>query len=167
MIDLTPVRSALLAEIDADAAQALAEATAEGRALADAARAEAATLLVRAREDGLAAGGEEAGRMRSQASVAGHNLVLAARAAVYDEFRRAVYTAVGELPRHPGYSQLQRTLEAAARARLGPGTQVELTIPPEGGVVARAGSRVVDHSLPRLADACIAGLGERVAELWQ
>ena len=72
-----------------------------------------------------------------------------------------------ELRREPGYADLLARLEGAARRDLGDRVELEVDPPDVGGVRGRAGTLLVDYTLPALAVACLESLGARVRRLWE
>jgi vacuolar-type H+-ATPase subunit E/Vma4 len=162
----TALRALLLAETEAEARAELDEATIQADETVRRAQHEAEALVTRTRLEGAHAGELAAAAERAQARRHARRLVLEARRTVYDEFRSRALDAVLELRQLDGYPALLERLAERARAQLGEDAILEID-PPEGGVRAQAGTRRVDYSLPALAERCIAGLGEELAELWR
>ena len=162
-----PVRSAVLAQAEADveriletaddrAASVLAEAEAEGTALVEDARSEGASVA------SVAEAHVEA-RARRRA----RTLVLGAQRDLYRELRREALEAARALRQDPLYPDLLDRLSAEARAQLGDDTALEVDPPDVGGVRASSGRRHVDYTLDALAERCLARLGSRVERLWR
>jgi len=96
--------------------------------------------------------------------------VLRARQSVLSEARMAVHTAVSGLVGHPRLERLFERLADDARERLAPAASpfvVEIAAAPEGGFVARAGSREIDYSLPTHVDRYLDALADELERLWQ
>jgi vacuolar-type H+-ATPase subunit E/Vma4 len=164
-IGLDPVREALLAQAEAEAEQ-LVEQAAE-RAAAHVAQAEehSAALIRRARAEGVAAAEREAASELTQARRRARTLVLEAQRRVYEELRRQAHASAEVLRSQPEYRELVERLASRARERLGPDAELELD-PPLGGVVARAGNRRLDLTLPALVDRCLAERATQLERLW-
>lgn len=161
---LAPLEERLLDDARAAASAIMAEAREKADALVTEAEEEAAGIRAAA-----AAAGEEAARsevalrsarVRRQA----HETVLAARNELRLEVRRAVRRRASTLVEDPRYADLLERLRERARAVLGP--DADLIESPEGGLVAEAGSRRLDLTLPTLADAALEGAAGQVAGLW-
>lgn len=161
---LAPLEERLLADARAAASGIMAEAREKAEAIVAEAEEEAAGI----RGAAVAAGEEAArsevalrsARVRRQA----HETVLAARNELRLEVRRAVRERASALVEDPRYPDLLERLRERARAALGP--DAVLTEAPEGGLVAEAGSRRLDLSLPTLADAALEAAADQVAGLW-
>ncbi len=130
------------------------------------ARLEADGLISEARRAGECDGGRRAASIRAQGQRVLRERELTARRDVYDRARVEAVEAVAALRAAEGYPSLLERLTAAARARLGEDAVVEVD-PERGGVIARAGVRLVDLTLPALADRCLEGMGVRLRELWR
>jgi vacuolar-type H+-ATPase subunit E/Vma4 len=146
---LEPVRQALRAAAEKQAAEFRDNAGRQAAALLDAARAEAAAILADAAKDGEAAARSETALRSAQARRQAHELVLAQRNALRTELHRQVRQAAVGLTRDPRYPDLMARLKEQCRELLGP--DVSVTESADGGVVAEAGSRRLDLSLPVLA----------------
>jgi len=99
-------------------------------------------------------------RVRRQA----HEIVLARRNALRLDLQHQVCQAAVKLRADPRYPQLLARLTEQSHALLGPGATV--TESPLGGVVAWAGSRRLDLSLPVLATRTLESMTQEVCELW-
>ena len=161
------LHASFLARATEDAERTIAEAEDARRALLVDARRRAAEVVAAARAAGEADARLEAARTIGMARRRARAALLAARLALYEELRRQCLEAAAQLRTTPRYRSFLERLERAAYADLGEQAVVELDVLGVGGVVARAGSRVVDYSLPALVDRCVGLLGERVAELWR
>jgi vacuolar-type H+-ATPase subunit E/Vma4 len=164
-VSLEPLRASLLAQARAEAAALLDAAGREAGQRRAAARTDAESLLRRAAAEREAAAAAARARSRLRARRDARAIVLRARREAYEELRAAAQTAAAGLCAQPGYPRLRERLAAAAREQLGP--DAEVTEPAGGGVLARAGERLVDCSLPTLVERCLAGLGPDLEELWR
>jgi hypothetical protein len=81
--------------------------------------------------------------------------------------RRAAQAAVRRLVDDSRYEPLLERLEAEARGRLAPVGPVEISVLPEGGLVARAGSREIDYSLAAQLDRCLQAMASELDGLWR
>jgi vacuolar-type H+-ATPase subunit H len=161
-----PARDALLADARERARQLLEQAEREAHELTQQAQTDAEALLARARQEGLAAGRARAARDAGRERTLAHWHVLAAQNAAYEELRRRARIEVMAVRDEPGYRELLERLSAAARRDLGDGAELEIDPPGLGGVLARAGSRRVDYTLPALAERCVQDLSPALAQLW-
>jgi vacuolar-type H+-ATPase subunit E/Vma4 len=164
-MNLEPLRATLLAQAR-DGAEARVEAARrESDECRASARAEADALLRRAlaeREDAEAAARS---RRRLRARREARATVLHARRAACEELRAAALAAAADLRAGSGYPRLRERLAEAARERLG--LDAEVSEPEGSGVLARAGDRLVDCSLPVLVRRGLADLGSDLEELWR
>jgi vacuolar-type H+-ATPase subunit E/Vma4 len=162
------LRATLLEAADAEAEATRAEAERRAREELERARAESERLLERATGEGEDAGELQAGRALALARSRSRGLVLEARQAVYEDFRRRALTETLALREdRKAYARLLERLEVAARGALGDGIEVERDPAGVGGIRARAGKRSVDLTLPTLVARCVSALGARVEELWR
>jgi hypothetical protein len=83
---------------------------------------------------------------------------------LYDELRRASRDAARALRDSSDYPEILRRLTERAVAAMGPEAAMQES--PDGGVVAVAGSRRLDLSLPVLAEREVDRLGSEVERLW-
>ena len=164
---LEVARDALLADARASAARIIDEADTEVGERLEAARRTAAEILDRARSQGEAEGRLLSSREEARRAALERSRVLVARGGLHEELGRRARSAVLELRREPGYADLLARLEAAARDDLGDRAELEVDPPDVGGVRARAGTLLVDYTLPALAAACLESLGPRVRRLWE
>jgi vacuolar-type H+-ATPase subunit E/Vma4 len=165
-MSLDTAREALLDDARREAEAILARADAAAAARLQAARREAEELRARARAQGEAEGRVGAAQTLAGERFAARMRVLGARRASYDALLEQARRAALALREDPDYPQLLERLAAAARKDLGPGTELTVDPPGQGGVLGRAGSRAVDYTLVALAERCVRDLGPRVAELW-
>lgn len=161
------LRASFLAQAAEDAEQAIAAAEADRRTRLAEAQASAEEIVASARAAGEVDARRDAAAATAAARRRARSAALAARLELYEELRRQALAAAPELRAKPSYEELLRRLERAARADLGADALVERDPGGAGGVVARAGSRMVDYSLPALVERCLGALGERVEELWR
>jgi vacuolar-type H+-ATPase subunit E/Vma4 len=161
---LTPVRDRLLADARRDAEQRMAQARRDTAGRLDRARQEAEQTVAEAHRSGQELAAESVARDVARARREARGIVLAAQEALRARATDAVHAAVGRLRLEPGYPALLTALAASAREALGESAVVREA--PGGGVVAVAGSRRVDLSLPALADRTLHRLDREVAQLW-
>jgi vacuolar-type H+-ATPase subunit E/Vma4 len=164
-VNLGPVRAALLAQARAEAAAQVDAARREADERRASARAEADALLLQARSDREETAAAARSRSLRRARRDARAIVLRARREAWEELRAAALAAAADLRARPDYPGLRDRLAAAARERLGP--DAEVTEPDGGGVLARAGERLVDCSLPVLVQRRLADLGPDLEELWR
>lgn len=161
---LAPVEAALRGQAEADARATLDEAQRLADEVRATARAQAEEILAASRAEGeeqaRAAVAARLVRRRREA----RDLVLAAQRDLYDKLRHASRDAARSLRDDPGYSEMLRRLTQRAMAAMGPDASVQES--PDGGVVAVAGSRRLDLSLPVLAEREVDRLGAEVERLW-
>jgi vacuolar-type H+-ATPase subunit E/Vma4 len=165
-VTLETLRSSFVAEALAEADRTRHTAHAERRARLDEARRQAREIVAEGRRSGERDAAVEVGQRCVRARRDARRMALAARAEVLEEFHRRAVEAAQALREGPGYAGLLDRLAAAARAQLGPAAQLEIDPPAGGGVVARAGTLLVDYTLPALAERCIAALGPDLQRLW-
>ncbi len=150
---LAPVRAALLARAQSDAARMLAEADADAAGTLAEAHTEARELRARARAEGEADAEAVASATRARARREARATVLKARSDAFHELRSQVMAAVPSLVHDQAYPALQDRLADRARAALGPDARI--TADPAGGVVARSGHRRAAFTLTALAERVI------------
>jgi vacuolar-type H+-ATPase subunit H len=133
------------------------EARAQAAALIEQRRAAAERLAELEEQEVLADG-------RAQARAT----ILQAQRSVLTQATAAAHAAARELPGDPRYEALLERLSGDVRERLSPaGPPVELVNLPEGGFVARAGSREIDYSLDAQIDRCLRNMARELERLWQ
>jgi vacuolar-type H+-ATPase subunit E/Vma4 len=161
---LDPVRAALLSQARSDAGRVLAEARQRAEHERAASRGRAEQMLRAGRDEGerraRAAAASQLTRRRRDA----RDTLLAAQCTLYDELRRRCHDAARELREAPDYPDLLRLLTDNAGAALGRDASIHESA--DGGVVAVAGSRRLDLSLPTLVDEELDRLGEEARQLW-
>lgn len=161
---LAPVRAALLAAAEREADELRRAAADQAQAVLDDARHE----VDRIRSEAVAQGEAEArsaaalrsARVRRQA----HETVLTRRNDLRLALQREVAQSARALRDDPRYPDLLARLTARCRSVLGPAAVVSES--PEGGVVAVAGSRRLDLSLPVLAAGAITSMTPEMSALW-
>lgn len=164
-MNLEPLRRALRAETEAEAARRRAEVAAECEQIVAEAERAAQTLAHEARLEGECAAAREAARRHAAAARHARETSLAARRNLVDELRRRSRLAVLDLREQPDYPALLERLSAAARSQLG--DEAELVVdPPGGGVIGRRGDASVDYTLTAMADREIDGMGAELERLW-
>lgn len=164
---IDPARDALLDDARASAERIVAEADAEARERIEAARRAATDIVTRARAQGEAEGRLLAAREAAGEAALARMEVLEARGAVHEELHQRARTAVLALRDEAGYADLLARLAASARQDLGEDADLEIDPPDAGGVRAHAGTRLVDYTLPALAERCLEALGPRLRGLWK
>lgn len=160
---LEPVRRTLRAAAEQKAAELRDDAVGQTGALLTAARAEAAAIMAAAVKEGEEAARSVAARRSAQARREAHELVLARRTSLRLELQRRVQKAAAGITSDPRYPDLVARLTAQCRQLLGPNAHVSES--PSGGVVAEAGPRRLDLSLPVLAEMALDAMPE-ARELW-
>lgn len=161
------LRTSFLAQAAEDAERTIAAANDARRERLAEAKRRGAEIVASARAAGEIDARREAARIVGAARRRARSTTLAARLELYEGLRRRALEAAAELRTKPSYAGILERLERAARSDLGASAVVELDAGEAGGVVARAGSKLVDYSLSALVDRCIETLGERVEELWR
>ncbi len=145
------LRALLLARAERDARTIVTEAELEAaRMRAEAQRRATATVEQAGREGEVVA--------RHQAEIAlratrreTRALLLAAERTIDDRLRQDAVTAVLALRRDTAYPSLLDALTRLARECLGPDATIDRDPPTGGGVIARAGTRTLNLTLPSLA----------------
>jgi vacuolar-type H+-ATPase subunit E/Vma4 len=161
---LDPVRAALLSQAHHDAQAVLAEARRRAEDDRATARVRAAQILEAGRDVGEQQAGAAAARHLARRRRDARDTTLAAQRALYDELRRRSRDAARALRDAPDYPVLRQYLIDRARAALGRDASIRESL--DGGVVAEAGSRRLDLSLPTLVDDELDRLGGEVRVLW-
>jgi hypothetical protein len=146
---LEPLRNALLARAQADAAACVTRTRTETAAELAAARIEADRTAREARHRGEA---EAAAMVTIDDALARrhvHTVMLAARRSVYDQLRLRVRAEVGQLHGEPVYGDLRDTMTRAGRSLIGPDASARDIA---DGCVVEASGRRVEVTLGALAD---------------
>lgn len=161
---LAPLRAALLDDARAQAEACLHTARTTAAALLGQARLEADALLAEAAEEGRRTALAAAALHSSRARRLARETVLARQSAIRDELRRRVVAQVLALRDDPRHDALLPRLTERCTDSLGPDAEVRLH--PDGGVVARSGSRRLDLSLPTLTATALEQTEAEVSALW-
>ena len=161
---LDPVRTALRAAARADAAEVLRKAQQHQAELLAEARRIAEEMLATARVEGEAEATADVKARAAQSRRDARRTVLKAQRELYDDLRQRCRVAATALAEEPGSEELRRHLAERAVAQLGPDATV--TDSGGGGVLASAGSRRLDLTLPTLAERALARSGAEVTGLW-
>ncbi|WP_406047180.1 hypothetical protein [Kribbella sp. NBC_00889] len=162
---LDPVRTALRAAAHADAAEALRKARQRKDELLADARRTAEEMLATARADGEAEATAVVNTRLAQSRRDARRSVLEAQRDLYDELQQRCRVAATALAEGPGSEELRRHLAERAVAQLG--SDVTVTDCADGGVLASAGDRQLDLTLPTLAERALERSGAEVAQLWR
>lgn len=155
------IRKSMLQAADSRALEILAEARRQADRNRQDAGAKAARLIAAARQDGIRAADAVIAPQRLAARRAAREMLLRAQSEVVAEISARSRAAALEFRHDPDYPRLLETLEASARARLGPNAVIEPD--PAGGVRARAGNLTLDYSLAALADHAVSQLAPQIA----
>jgi len=161
---LAPVRRSLLTAARQEAADLRRDAAEKALAVLEAARRDADLIRATAAAEGAATARSQAARTSARARRQAHETVLTRRNALRLDLRSQVRQAAVELRTDPRYPRLLARLTEQSRALLG--AEATVTESPQGGVVARAGSRTLDVSLPVLAARTLESMTQEVCGLW-
>ncbi|MGZ8437164.1 MAG: hypothetical protein ACXWXR_01325 [Candidatus Limnocylindrales bacterium] len=165
-MNLEAYRRARLIEAGAYAERLGAESESMAAARLDEASRAAVATIAEARAEGAAQADREMAIARAHGQRRAHRIVLEARRKAYEDLgSRARQGALG-LKSDATYPALLDRLGQRSREQLGEAASIERD-PADGGVVAGAGGRRVDYSLPALAERCLRGLGAEIEELWR
>lgn len=163
---LQPVREALLAHAERDAAALRAAADRDAAAAVTTARQQARARRDAARDEGEREAEAVRVHQRARARRAARALVLAAQREALEQVRAQVRADVRAWWEDPRLRPLLvDRLSSVARAELGPEAVVREH--PAGGVVAEAPGRRARYLLTDLADASLDELGPRLLRVWQ
>ena len=161
---LAPLRERLLADAQATLSGILDAARDQAGVTRTAAEVEAVRIRAAAAAAGEETARSEAALRSARARRQGHQAVLESRRALRDEVGRRVRESAIALTADPRYPALMERLRARAVEVLGP--DVVVTEGPDGGLVAVAGSRSLDLTLPTLAEAVLGAMAPDVSGLW-
>lgn len=160
---LAPLRQALRTAAERQIAEIRDAAGREAEAVLTSARDQAAQLLADAAREGGDAARSAAARRSSRIRREAQELVLARRNAVLAKLRGDLRARASALQDDPRYPELMTVLTEQCWTLLGRSARVSES--PNGGVIAEAGSRRLDLSMPVLAELVLDSLpAER--ELW-
>lgn len=163
LVELEPVRRALIADARSEAERRLAAARTDSEQMVAAANAEVDADVDRARRKAIASAEARADAQLTEARHRSRAAVLAARADLRRALDERVRARLAAVPDDPRYPRLLDHLTALARAQLG--DDAVIVSDPDGGIVARSGSRRVDYRLAALVDRAIGAAAEEVASL--
>lgn len=163
---LEPVRQALLADAEGQAASVRNRAEQEAAAIRAEADAAVAEAVRRAEDHARATLRIRADQSLEQARAEAHAAVLRARGEARRRLAGATREAAIALRGDPRYPELLDRLERLAIDQLGPSAVVQRDPEPSGGVIAEASGRRVDYTLDALAQRALGALGGEIAELW-
>ena len=166
-MNLAPLRDVYLAQVSAEVAETAASEESERLERLAAAAAEVEQLVAAAKAAGMEDAAAETRRALADARRQARATTLAAQREMYDRLRRDTIAEVRAIRGSPRYPALLDRLTAELRSQLGETAMLEVDPDPQGGVIARDGSRLIDCSLPALAERCLAALGPRIEELWR
>ena len=163
--ELEPVRRALREDAQAHADRIIEEASQHAALTTDEAERGAVEQIRRAERRGAAAAQARADQRLAQARGEAHGEILQAKEEIRRRLHRTVQAAAFDLRSDLRYPELLNELERLARNQLGPNVQIERD-DPSGGIMAIAGSRQVDYTLPPLAERALDALSDKVKLLW-
>jgi vacuolar-type H+-ATPase subunit E/Vma4 len=166
-MNLEPLRTALRAEVEADAHRRRTELEAACERRVAEAKAKATALTQQGQLDGAQAAALQAARRRAAANRRARELRLEAQRALLDELRARAREAALRLRTDPRYPELLDRLSRAARSQLGPEAELVVDPPELGGVLGRVGSVSVDYTLPALVNRALDELNGRLEALWE
>lgn len=165
-VRLDALEQAALLDAQEHARAIRSAAEARAQALIAAAQAGADALLAEERVKAERLAEVEERRQLALARADAHVLVLHAQRSVLSEARDAAHSAAQALREDPRYTRLLALLAAQARARLTSAGAVQVASTPDGGLIARAGSLQIDHSLHAQVERCLRGLSGELQRLW-
>lgn len=161
---LAPVRGSLLRAARQEAAEIRREAGQNASALMDTARREAERIRFAAVQEGTATARSEAVLRSARVRRRAHEMVLRRRSSLRLDLQRQVQASAVHLRTDPRYPALRARLIEQSHALLG--REATVAESPEGGVIAEAGSRRLDLSLPVLATRTLESMAQEVSALW-
>jgi vacuolar-type H+-ATPase subunit E/Vma4 len=161
---LAPVRESLLTAAQQEAADIRKDSDEQALALIDAARREADRIRAAAAEEGTRTARSQAALRSARARRTAHETVLTRQNTLRLDLLRQVRESAVQLRADPSYPRLLAQLTAQSHALLGP--QATVAESRQGGVVAEAGSRRLDLSLPVLAAGMLDSMTQEVRGLW-
>jgi len=103
----------------------------------------------------------------AEARAGARGTVLRAQRSVMIDARAAAHRAVRDLVGDPGLERLLGRLAADARERLAAAGAVQVRATPDGGFVARAGTREIDYSLRAQVDRIVDAMASELERLWR
>ncbi len=161
---LAPVREALLTSAETRADLLRQDAREQAKAVLAAAGDEAARIVSAAVSEGEASARSDAALRSARVRRKAKEIVLAQQNALRRELQHQVREAAVNLRQDASYPTLLAALTERCRAVLG--AEATVSEDPAGGVVAQAGSRRLDLSLPTLAARTLDAMSPQVSRLW-
>jgi hypothetical protein len=161
---LAPVRGSLLAAARLEAADIRRDAGEQALALVEAARRNADQIRSAAAEDGADTARSQSVLRSARVRREAHETVLTRRNTLWLALQRHVRQSAAGLRSDQRYPRLLALLIEQSHALLGPEAIVAES--PDGGVIAEAGSRRLDLSLPVLATRTLESMTQEVSALW-
>jgi len=154
--------------VAADEAEAIRRAG-DGRAeqIVAQARAETAALIERRCAAAQRLAELEARDRLAEVRTRARGTVLRAQQSALTEARASAHAMVRDLVGDPRLNQLLERLADDARERLASAGPVELSESPDGGFVARAGTREIDCSLEAQVDRVLEAMAGELERLWR
>jgi vacuolar-type H+-ATPase subunit E/Vma4 len=166
-VTLHAVQDSALSGAFADAEAIRTAARERAARIIDQARAEAAALIEQRRKATERLAVLQERERLAEARAQARARVLRAQSSVLIDARRTAHAAVRLLVKDARYEQLLERLAADSRDRLQALGPVQITVLPEGGLVARAGSREIDYSLAAQLDRCLDAMASELERLWR
>jgi vacuolar-type H+-ATPase subunit E/Vma4 len=167
MRELAPTIDAVLRAAHAAATTAVATSRTDAAKQIASARSDAASILAQARADGTAAAEHAATAAVTAAQRAGREAVLGAHRRAYDALRQGIHDELARRIESADGTAMLLRLEALARDRIGPNATVCRLDDGRIGVRATGGNRSLELPIDRFVEEELAGLGDRIAALWQ
>jgi vacuolar-type H+-ATPase subunit E/Vma4 len=163
---LEPVRATLLADANAEAERIVREATRSADRLVNQAEHDADAEVVEVERRGEASAraldDQHVARARDEA----HSIIMRTQEIFHQQLAEAVRDAALDLRNDPRYPALLDHFADVARNQLGDAAIIERDPEPGRGIIAVAGTRRVDYTLPALADRALDALSDETAALW-
>ena len=131
------------------------------------ARAEAADLVARRCDAAERLAEIEERERLADARARARGMVLRAQRVVLDDARAAAHRAVGDLVGDVRLERLLDRVAADAHERLATAGTVDVVAGPDGGFIARAGSREIDYSLRAQVDRVVDAMAIELERLWR
>jgi vacuolar-type H+-ATPase subunit E/Vma4 len=149
----------------------------EAEAIRRAGDGHAETILAQAREEATAlieqrcAAAEQLAELEwrdrlAEARAHARGTVLRAQRSALTDARAAAHAMVRDVVGDPRLGQLLERLAADARERLAPAGPVQIAPAPDGGFVARSGTREIDCSLKAQVDRVLDAMAGEFERLW-
>ncbi len=164
---LAPLVDELVRRSAAEVARIEGDAAARCRDIGTAAAEEARRREAEARAEGRRQADRAADRELLSARRRATELLAGQRSRALQDLEDACLDAAAAFHRSDRYPAFEERLVGAAVEALGRDARIERDPGGVGGVVATAGSRRLDLTLPALVHAAVGGLGPEVEELWR